>query len=134
MKTITGVFALFLFLSAPSHAEDSNCANIHSAVQIAIIQKENLAKKLSELEDKFKEHLERDIDAQAEGLLESFHRNEAKKVYFAKKKLGRAIEKKSENITSMSAYYCKSCKKSEASNEEFCKICPSNSECEAADL
>ncbi|MCB0403820.1 MAG: hypothetical protein KDD51_03480 [Bdellovibrionales bacterium] len=134
MKIIIGFLTLFLFLSIPARAQDTNCANIHSAVQIAIIQKENLGKKLSELEARFKEHLERDIDAQADGILESFHRNEAKKVYFAKKKLSRAIEKKTENITSMSAFYCKSCKKNEASAEEFCRICPNNSECEAADL
>ncbi|MCB0416245.1 MAG: hypothetical protein KDD39_01260 [Bdellovibrionales bacterium] len=134
MKTTFGFLVLFLSLPFPASGEDSNCANIHSAVQIAIIQKDNLGKKMAELEDKFKEHLERDIDAQADGLFESFHRNEAKKVYFAKKKLSRAIEKKTENIASMSAYYCKSCKKTETSIEEFCKICPSNSECEAADL
>lgn len=136
MKTISRIllFLCVLLSSTKTYADTPNCPNIHSAVQIAIIQRDNLTKKLSELEEQFKDLLERDIDAQADGILDSFHRNEAKKVYFAKKKLTAAIDKKKENIESLNAFYCQSCKRGDSSQEDYCRTCPKSSECEAADL
>lgn len=125
--------ALGLVCASPAAAMDE-CRELRVKVDLTQRQLEDFTQQQAELNEKFKQYVEKDFDNQSEGVLDDLARSSAIKVVYARKRLKQAIEGKTMALLSTKNEYCTKCATNvdPMEREVFCKRCPSMPMCQTA--
>lgn len=85
-----------------------------------------------ELDKRFNASVREHFNSQAEGVFDEYKQNEAVKIAFARKKLGKTIETQKTKVRDLRAHYCETCfpaKLTPKNRTSNCEKCPENPEC-----
>jgi len=97
-----------------------------------MVQYERLEKQKVELDKRFETLISDEFRNQAEGVLSTLQRNEAKKVFFSKKRVTEKVEKLEVELEEMQKKFCTKCQSLRTDPKlpfKFCDYCLDNAEC-----
>lgn len=115
---IAAVIVPFSTTVANSKTCEKSTATL-TATQTALAELKQLK---DELEKRFEAYCKDDFSAQVEGVANELHRNKAIKVAFAKRRLAKLIDSKSQEVSAATTNYCDKCVV--AATTQFCEKCP----------